>query len=267
VDLLAPRPVWLRPDVAPFVLAYASTLGALVGRADLRDALAYAFLLLVATHGLAVLATYWSVELRAAAHFRQVARSSEATAVKVVPVVPGARRQLCRLLRTRRADKAAAGATQAAGDDAHFYWQRRTYALVAEAAGVGASARFERSAYPIDRPLGECALTRGVQTEAAARAGAAAFGPNAFSIPAPSSSELYAQQLLAPFFVFQLFCVALWSLDELLVLLALLPPRHARAFRGRARARAPSARVRAPSACVRPRAVCARSPRAPSARA
>lgn len=274
VALLAPRPLWLRPDVVPFLSAYACALGALVGRADLRDALAYLFPLIVVAHGLAVLATYWSMELRAAAHFRQVTHSSEATAVKVVPPVPGARRQLCRLLCTRAAPAAAPGAP--AGGDAHFYWQRRKYVLVAEAAGPAKCARFERSAYPTDRPLGEYALTRGVQTAAAARAAAAAFGPNAFSIPAPSFSELYVQQLLAPFFVFQLFCVALWSLDDYwyyslftLAMLALFEgasDASARRERAHAIARDVSARDAHASARTRARQASTRRERAARAR-
>lgn len=222
VTLLAPRALALRPDVAPFALLYATALAAFATRPDLRDASAYACATILAAHVFVVLATYWSVEVRRGAHFCAVRSVQEASAVKVVPSAPGGRRQLCRLLRMRAGAAAppcdGGGAGSGGGgegdESAHFYWQRRKYVLVRAQDGASGPPRFERCAYPTERPLGEYLASRGIGSEAAVRALGAQFGPNEIAIPEPSFWELYAQQLLAPFFVFQLFCVALWSLDD-----------------------------------------------------
>lgn len=45
-------------------------------------------------------------------------------------------------------------------------------------------------------------------------AGKAIFGINTFDIPLPTWQDLYREQLQAPMFVFQAFCMLLYCLDE-----------------------------------------------------
>ena len=40
------------------------------------------------------------------------------------------------------------------------------------------------------------------------------WGLNAFDIPMPGFLDLYFEHLIAPFFVFQVICLVLWSLDD-----------------------------------------------------
>lgn len=41
------------------------------------------------------------------------------------------------------------------------------------------------------------------------------YGPNLFDIPVPTFIELFVEHMLAPFFVFQLFSISLWLMDDM----------------------------------------------------
>lgn len=55
---------------------------------------------------------------------------------------------------------------------------------------------------------------KGFTKEAALTTAGQVYGRNSFDMPLPQFFELLKEQMLAPFFVFQVFCVGLWCLDE-----------------------------------------------------
>lgn len=51
-------------------------------------------------------------------------------------------------------------------------------------------------------------------TEQEEKKAALVWGQNKIDIPIPKFMDVYQEHLVAPFFVFQIFCSALWLLDE-----------------------------------------------------
>lgn len=62
--------------------------------------------------------------------------------------------------------------------------------------------------------FGHYQKSSGYGNEAKAAAALERWGPNRFEVPLPQFGELLKEQLVAPFFVFQVFCVGLWCLDD-----------------------------------------------------
>ncbi|PKI82733.1 putative cation-transporting ATPase 1 [Malassezia vespertilionis] len=74
---------------------------------------------------------------------------------------------------------------------------------------------FRRLLYPADvqPPMGHFMSSKGLSREGVVAA-RKMYGDNVLEIPVPRFFDLFAEHAVAPFFVFQIFCVGLWMLDE-----------------------------------------------------
>lgn len=80
-----------------------------------------------------------------------------------------------------------------------------------------ATNSFSRLAYPCDNQdltIADYKASRGLDSAQLVDEYIWEYGKNFFDIPIPSFRELFAEHAIAPFFVFQIFCVGLWCLDE-----------------------------------------------------
>ena len=91
-----------------------------------------------------------------------------------------------------------------------FNYQRDTYSIASIS-----PLTFARLAYPSSGkpPLGTFLQPKSLSSEQLSGL-QTLYGDNEFNIPIPSFTELFGEHATAPFFVFQIFCVALWCLDE-----------------------------------------------------
>ena len=91
-----------------------------------------------------------------------------------------------------------------------FQYQKDTYLVV-----NSNPITFGPLAYPCTNkpPISTFMKPKGL-TQKDAEERIAQYGKNEFDIPIPTFTELFSEHATAPFFVFQIFCVALWCLDE-----------------------------------------------------
>jgi manganese-transporting P-type ATPase len=76
--------------------------------------------------------------------------------------------------------------------------------------------QFRSVVFPVDSSpkLSYFQHSRGIASKLALEHAEKDYGFNRFDIPIPGFKELFKEHAVAPFFVFQIFCVGLWCLDE-----------------------------------------------------
>ncbi|CAF4374593.1 unnamed protein product, partial [Rotaria sordida] len=73
---------------------------------------------------------------------------------------------------------------------------------------------FQTIDYPLSNSFLSYLQSKGYQTQDDIDQGIWNFGLNTMFIDIPSFIDLFIERATAPFFVFQVFCVLLWCLDE-----------------------------------------------------
>lgn len=215
-------PLWQHAYAVPFlslwpVLAYAYY----VRYDDWIKSEEWSFVFTVAlgaSHALSFLSTRWSAGVRAWVTTKSASSLDTANCIRIVPAEHRGQGEIVPLIRKPSPQHPAES-------EYAFVYQRDTYIY------DPAKKAFAPLPYPCnERPLlssfeGKPSELLSASTLAKdkslskADAGtiealAALYGKNEFDIPIPSFVALFAEHTTAPFFVFQIFCVALWCLDE-----------------------------------------------------
>ena len=153
---------------------------------------------------LAWLVTKWSVDLQALFTTSRAEDVRVAELIKVIPVANAGTAEICKLERESR--------NELPGDNLSFLFQKRRFLYRPE------KRNFAPLKYALDsepKPLLKTfQQTRGLETVKDIARTQQHYGDNTFDIPIPTFTELFKEHAVAPFFVFQVFCVGLWLLDE-----------------------------------------------------
>ncbi|KAL2753141.1 hypothetical protein ACRALDRAFT_1045141 [Sodiomyces alcalophilus JCM 7366] len=157
---------------------------------------------IVTLQSLTWLCTHWSVNLQTLFTASRAKTIEDAQLIKVVPVANAGSPDVCEVIRDQVGGKT----------NTSFLFQKRRFLY------DPADQCFRALTYDIDaepKPnIGKYKTSKGIDTQAEITRLEEHYGTNTFDIPVPTFTELFKEHAVAPFFVFQVFCVGLWLLDE-----------------------------------------------------
>ncbi|XP_030053422.1 endoplasmic reticulum transmembrane helix translocase [Microcaecilia unicolor] len=205
VTLYRRRPWLCYGTVLPFLCGlYPAWLWACCGPggalAEHSEAALIALVAIGIVHVLTALSGHWSVHAHAWLTCSKELDPSKATLAKVVPMPNNGSAELVSLHRNKEGD---------GREVLSFEFQKIKYYYEANE-----KKEFIPVAFPVEYPLSYYQNAKGYQDDAEIRAAEKKYGTNRAEMVVPEFLELFKERATAPFFVFQVFCVGLWCLDE-----------------------------------------------------
>ncbi|KAF2168113.1 hypothetical protein M409DRAFT_65635 [Zasmidium cellare ATCC 36951] len=157
---------------------------------------------IVTLQSLLWLMTFWDVNLRAWFTATRAKSVQDASLIKVIPEANAGASEICEIKKERVAGR----------ENVSFLFQKRRF-LYDEKKGTFAPLVYNIDQEP--KPLiKDFQQSKGLEKKADIERLQQYYGQNIFDIPVPTFTELFKEHAVAPFFVFQIFCVGLWMLDE-----------------------------------------------------
>ncbi|KAL4102033.1 hypothetical protein PRIC1_005781 [Phytophthora ramorum] len=216
VALYTPLPWLMRLDLLPFLFLYATAAYLYTLRPE-DDVVPWVFgALIVFCHALALLGTEWSVDVRcwmSCVRLKAVVEDKRVQMLaKVDPSLSMLPKQLCEC-QLNRQDKKLKD-TQV--PTLWFSYQNLKFCLYEDVETINSNSdtQFRRLQFPSSDTLASYLQSEGIQSSDELQQARGKYGRNDFELPMPRFTELLKEQLVAPFFVFQFFCMLLWCLDE-----------------------------------------------------
>ncbi|XP_022859670.1 probable manganese-transporting ATPase PDR2 [Olea europaea var. sylvestris] len=203
VDFLQKRHWAWRLDLWPFAIIYGVWLMAIVPILDAGDA----FIVLgglVAIHILVFLFTVWSVDFKCFVQYTKVNDIHRADTCKVTPAKFSGSKEIVPL----HFRKLAGSSNSVDVEEIYFDFRKQRFIYSKE------KNTFCKLPYPSKEKIGYYIKNTGYGTDAKVIAATEKWGRNVFEYPQPTFPKLMKEQIMEPFFVFQVFCVGLWCLDE-----------------------------------------------------
>ncbi|KAF7861688.1 uncharacterized protein EAF02_010642 [Botrytis sinoallii] len=203
-----PLPLWLHTYIWPFAIIWPVFFRYYLSQ-DLYDqhigGQEWTFVwcgTIITAQSLVWLSTHWNINLRSLFTSKSAKCVPTAQLIKVHPITNAGSADFCKIERDNAGGKS----------NVSFLFQKRRFLY------DPSKNSFAPLTYSIDqepKPLLETyQKSRGIDTASELSRIHQHYGDNTFDIPVPTFSELFKEHAVAPFFVFQIFCVGLWMLDD-----------------------------------------------------
>lgn len=203
VDCYNMRPLMLHGYLTPFVAIYAVLMYKWLTYFSMQESQEMWFILVaiaVAAQILTYLTSLWSVRVNCWMAYSYSPHPENATFVRVVPTPNNGSSELVRLRHSP--------ATRYDPESIWFLFQKTKYTYNFK------NKRFEVLQFPLNHEIVVYQEWKGYQEDHEIASVEKQFGKNLVEMEIPAAMELFKERAIAPFFVFQVFCVALWCLDE-----------------------------------------------------
>ncbi|KAI1289846.1 Endoplasmic reticulum transmembrane helix translocase [Halotydeus destructor] len=203
VRCVNPRPLVLHGYMGPFVSIYVLLIYSwftTYSEADSQEIWFISVAVSVVAQVLCYLFCVWSVEVNCFLAYNKVRDPHLAAFVKVVPTPNNGSSELVRLFHARETEKEP--------ESIWFVFQKTKYSYNLE------TGDFEVLSFPLNHKLSEYQEWKGYDEDHEVTNVEKKYGKNAVEMVVPEFRELFFERATAPFFVFQVFCVGLWCLDE-----------------------------------------------------
>ncbi|XP_047987230.1 endoplasmic reticulum transmembrane helix translocase [Leguminivora glycinivorella] len=204
-QLFKPVATVLQGTVLPFLILYPVIFYSWIVVYGFEDNVEAGFVVVavVATIQILVcLCCYWSVHIQCFLSCSKVKDPIQAEIVKVVPTPNNGFSEIVKLHHTKSTKKGSLN------PDVWFMFQKSKYVYDWD------KKTFSTVEFPINKTHDHYLESKGYADDEAIEMAEKEFGKNEMIMVVPEFMELFKERATAPFFVFQVFCVALWCLDK-----------------------------------------------------
>jgi cation-transporting ATPase 13A1 len=208
IDLYQKRPVYAYGFVMPYVLLYLLIFymyGVYWSKWEEKESGIYVFLLSCGFVCFLQILTWlfceWNMNFRVFCKFFKTERIEKANVVRVIPPKHKGDEELCIIYIQKEKEPSKQAFW--------FSYQKRKYTYV-----TGDEKIFCKTQFPVHQTFSYYRQQEGFKNEKDIEKASELYGKNAFDIPIPTFKKLFREHAIAPFFIFQVFCIGLWCLDE-----------------------------------------------------